>query len=307
MPLAIDLNCDLGEDPAHLERDLALFRVITSANIACGGHAGDESTMAALVAAATNLGVAIGAHPGYPDQDRFGRVELSMSPREVEKSVAAQIATLACVAAAAGVAVTHVKPHGALYHAAMRRPDIARAIAHAAAHHDGLVSNDGMGVPPVSSDARADRRPAPLSADTSTGPRLILVGQAGAPALNLWRSLGHPIAAEAFADRRYEPDGSLRSRTLPGALLTDPADAAVQAVRLILGQGPRAAEGSAAPLTLSASIHTLCIHSDTPNAFAIANAVRAALEYQGVAVVPLPFGVELGRSSRVQTREDFRR
>jgi UPF0271 protein len=230
----IDLNADLGEDPRALAAglDAALLDVVTSANVACGGHAGDETTMRAVVRLARERGVAVGAHPSYPDRAGFGRAPMDLSPDEMEVVVAEQIAVLGNIARAEGVKLTHVKPHGALYHAASSRPPVGHAIARAAARW----SRD-----------------------------LVLVGLAGSAALKVWHAHGFRVAGEAFADRAYELDGTLRPRSDAGALLTDPALAAAQAVAL-------AQAGNA---------QTLCVHGDTPGAPAIAHAVRAALVASG--------------------------
>jgi UPF0271 protein len=243
----IDLNCDLGEHAESIRAgtDAALMRTVTSANIACGGHAGDERTMDEMCAAAAGAGCAVGAHPGYPDRANFGRVAMQMTPGAIEASVAAQIGALTVVATRRRVRIAHCKPHGALYHAAMRDDAIARAIGRAA---------------------------------LATGP-VLMVGQAGAPALAVWRDMGLPTLAEAFADRRYEPDGSLRARDQPGALITDPHEAAAQALAIARGE-PIDAGGT--PLRLDAG--TICIHSDTPGVLLVARAVRAALGAHGVAV-----------------------
>ncbi len=248
-PRSIDLNCDLGESPERAAdgTDLALLDAVSSANIACGGHAGDESTMAETVRAAISRGVAVGAHPGYPDRARFGRFELDMTVEEIEAAVFEQFSALDRVVGALGTHLRHVKPHGALYHAAMARPPVAEALARAAARVSG---------------------------------GLILVGQAGTAALGVWRGQGFRVAAEAFADRRYEPDGSLRARTLPGALLTDPAEAASQALRIARGQGVVACDGTIIPLRAD----TIGVHGDTPGAVAVVRAVRAGLEQAGVVV-----------------------
>lgn len=195
----IDLNCDLGEEPAETERDLRLLRLASSANIACGGHAGDLETMRGAVAEAARLGVAVGAHPSYPDRDGFGRREIELEHEVLVDLVASQVATLAAVARRAGVALTHVKAHGALYNRAARDPTVAEAF--------------GRGV------ARVDLG-------------LRLVGLAGSPALGIWNGLGFAVAAEGFADRGYAADGSLRPRGSFGALLVDPSAAAAQAVAL---------------------------------------------------------------------------
>jgi UPF0271 protein len=236
--IAVDLNCDLGEEPAALARDLALLEHVTSVNIACGGHAGDERTMRAIARAAKAHGVAIGAHPGFPDRANFGRVDMRMSPMDLERSVESQIVALARLAREERAIVTHVKPHGALYHAAGARAEIADAIG------------------------RAAQRAAEGA---------MLVGMRGSAALDVWRAGGARVLAEDFADRRYEPDGSLRLRSKPGALLESPAEAAAQAVRL-------------ARLVEEWDAGTICVHSDTPGAAAIAAAVHAALAEAGYRV-----------------------
>jgi len=235
----IDLNCDLGEsaDPAQVATDLALLEIVTSASVACGGHAGDDASMAATVEAALARGVAVGAHPGYPDRANFGRNALSLTPGEVERSVFDQVAALDRTARTLGTRLAHMKTHGALYHKAMRDEPTARAIAEAVQR---------------------------------AGPSLVMVAMPGTTALRLWRAAGFTVATESFADRAYEPSGALRPRTEPGALITDPAAAAAQAVRLV--SNLPAADGP----------FTLCIHSDTPHAVMIAAAVRAGLETEGV-------------------------
>jgi UPF0271 protein len=223
----LDLNCDMGEleDAAQ---EAALMDFVTSANIACGAHAGDESAMARTVRLALARGVRIGAHPGYPDRENFGRIRMPMSLAEIERSVRAQIDRLAAVAEPLGARIAHVKPHGALYNLAAHDRQTAGAIGRAV---------------------------------EAWNPRAILFGLAGSAALDVWRDMGLPAAAEAFADRRYEADGSLRARTFADALITDPRAAAAQAVRF-------AREGH---------VQTICVHGDTPGAAAILKACREAL------------------------------
>ena len=247
--LSIDINADLGESEESLANrtDFELMRYITSANVACGGHAGDEHTMYETVAAAKKLNVAVGAHPGYPDRANFGRVESLLSPEEIEASVHQQIAALKNIASSLGMSLVHVKPHGALYHAANKRREVALAIGHAAKAID---------------------------------PQLIMVGQAGSSALEAWRSMGLQSAAEAFADRAYEPDGTLRKRTLSGALLDNPARAAEQASSIALRHHVAATDGRELPV----EAHTICIHSDTPGSVAIAREVNQRLKAGGVKV-----------------------
>ena len=223
----IDLNCDLGEldDAAH---EAALMAFITSANIACGGHCGDAQTMERTARLALERGVRIGAHPGYPDRENFGRLEIVMTPEAIADTVYAQIARLDDVVRRLGGAIVHVKPHGALYNVAVRNADVARAIAHGVARWN---------------------------------PHTILFGLAGSPMLDVWRTMGMAVAGEAFADRRYEPDGTLRSRKFPDALITVPREAAAQALRF-------ARQGLA---------QTICVHGDTPGSVAILKACREAL------------------------------
>ena len=227
MPLAIDLNCDVGELD-DVEHEAALMKLITSANIACGGHAGDELTMERTALLALRHDVRIGAHPSYPDRANFGRVEVSMSGSEIAATVQRQIETLDLVVRRLGGKIAHVKPHGALYNVATRDENVAKAI--------------------VAGVARWN-------------PGVVLVGLAGSLALDVWRGLGFSVWAEAFADRRYEPDGSLRSRRLPDALITDPQEAAAQALRFA-----RAGEAQ-----------TICVHGDTAGAVEILKACREIL------------------------------
>jgi len=225
--MKIDLNCDMGEleDAQH---EAALMEFITSANIACGGHAGDEATMERTTRLALERGIRIGAHPGYPDRANFGRIEMPMSAAEIEATVREQIERLDAVVRRLGGEIVHVKPHGALYNVAVRNETVARAIAAGIAQWN---------------------------------PKTTVFGLAGSPMLDWWRQMGFTVAAEGFADRRYEPDGTLRSRKFPDALITDPQAAAAQAVRL-------AREGVA---------QTICVHGDTPGAVEILKACRKAL------------------------------
>jgi 5-oxoprolinase (ATP-hydrolysing) subunit A len=245
----IDLNADMGESieslPSGTDRELMQF--ITSANIACGGHAGDEQTMRATLELAKEWNVAVGAHPSYPDRVNFGRLEMKMPTGEIEISVREQIEALSRVASSCGVKLKHVKPHGALYHAASHDREVGLAIG------------------------RAVR---------AVNVQLIMIGQAGSSCLETWRALGLRTAGEAFADRAYERDGKLRSRKLEGALIKSPEDAAKQSLDIAL-QGKVAASGGDL-LTISAQ--TICIHSDTPSSPAIARAVRRALEGAGTHV-----------------------
>lgn len=244
-PRAIDLNCDLGE----LDRlwqdgtEARLLRLVTSANVACGGHAGDRTSMERTAARARALGVALGAHPSYPDRSGFGRAPMAMAHDALAAEVGAQLNRIAGIVSRLGGRLAHLKPHGALYHAAAHDLAVAETIADVAARW-----------------ARA-----------SGGDLPVLVGLAGSPGLARWRALGHVVAAEGFADRRHESDGTLRPRSREGALLVEPAAAAAQAVRLARGE-------------VGVEVDTLCVHSDTPGAVDITRAVRAALEAEGFAV-----------------------
>ncbi len=251
-PPEIDINADVGERPKALRdgSEEALLQVVTSANVACGAHAGDPETMAATLALAARLGVAAGAHPGYPDRAGFGRASLGMSHAEIEASVYEQLCTLARVAEWARCRLGHVKPHGALYNDAARDRGLAAVIARAVARWDRSV---------------------------------VLVGRAGSPMLEVFRAHGFATAAEAFADRVYEPDGSLRSRSLPGSLIEDPARAAAQALRIASEGRVTASDGS----DVRVRARTLCVHSDTPGAVQIAESVRRSLEGQGFRVAPV--------------------
>lgn len=244
---AMDLNADLGERPGAEADDEALMRWITSANIACGGHAGDDNTMAVAIRAALRYGVSVGAHPGYPDRENFGRRVQPMTATEIAETVEKQVRALALIAGNLGAVVAHVKPHGALYNLAARDAMVARAIA------------AGVG------RWRRD---------------VILVGLAGSVMMGAFREAGFRVAAEAFADRHYEADGSLRSRALPSAVIENPEAAAAQALAVAREGRVRAVDGSAVAVTAD----TLCVHGDTPGALAIAAAVRHRLERAGVLV-----------------------
>jgi len=254
----IDLNCDMGEIAALIEDGTqdALMEHVTSVNVACGGHAGDDDTMAATIGAARWRGLAVGAHPGYPDRAHFGRRALALSPDAVAASVEEQVARLHDVAARLGVRLGHVKPHGALYNQAAHDTALALAIA--------------RGV---------DRALAGRAA-----PGIVLVGLAGSRCLEIWEREGYAVAPEAFADRRYEADGTLRSRALPGALLDDPEDAAGQALALARDGAVTAFDGRRVRVAAT----TLCIHGDTPGAVAIAAAVARRLVAAGVVVAGPP-------------------
>jgi 5-oxoprolinase (ATP-hydrolysing) subunit A len=269
----IDLNCDLGELPEAIAdgSQEALLRSITSVNIACGGHAGDERTMRTTIEQALRAGVAVGAHPGYPDRENFGRLELKMPPEAVADSVCEQILALAKIAEECGARIVHVKPHGALYNQAVKNRELATAIA--------------KGVKKAVADVAAALRRCsePLRRSRSLSEDVVLVGLAGSPMLDVFRKAGFAIAAEAFADRRYEPDGTLRSRKFEDALIRNPEEAAWQALGIAERGVVIASDGS----EVAVDAQTLCIHGDTPGAPEIAATVARTLGEAGVRVCGL--------------------
>ncbi|HEV7128166.1 MAG TPA: 5-oxoprolinase subunit PxpA [Ktedonobacterales bacterium] len=249
---AIDLNCDAGEafGPWPMGDDAALMPLVTSVSVACGAHAGDPLVMRRTVELAARYGVCVGAHPGYPDLQGFGRRSLRMTPAEVEDWMLYQIGALAGIARASGVPLRHVKPHGALYNDAADDPALADTIARAVYRYD---------------------------------PALVLVARAGSTQARVGRALGLRVAEEAFADRGYDAHGRLLPRGAAAALIADPAEAGRRALRLVREGGVAAADGTWVALDPV----TLCIHSDTPGASAIASAVRTALVAAGVPLRPL--------------------
>ena len=241
----IDLNCDLGEGAGH---DAELMPLITSANIACGGHAGDEATMRATVELAQKHGVAIGAHPGFADKENFGRRELALPPAEIFALAKAQVLALRALAP-----LKHVKPHGGLYNLAARDATVAGAIAVAVRTVD---------------------------------PKLILFGLAGSELIKAGRERGLRVAEEVFADRTYQPDGSLTPRSSPNALITDEDAAVAQVLRLIREGKVRATDGT--DIFLKAD--TICLHGDGPNAVAFARLLTSELKKTKIS--KKAFGVE---------------
>jgi UPF0271 protein len=247
--MRIDLNADVGESfgAYAIGNDRAIMRAITSANIAAGFHAGDPSILRQTIRLAREHGVAVGAHPGFPDLVGFGRRELRVTPREAEDLVLYQIAAVAGVAAAEGVPLRHVKPHGALFNMAARDVALADAIARATAAFDR---------------------------------RLILFGLANSALLDAGRVAGLRVAAEVFADRAYEPDGSLVSRSKPDAVLHDEAEVVRRAVRMITERTVVTRDGS----LLALDADTICVHGDTSGADTLVGKLRGALEAAGVTV-----------------------
>ena len=245
----IDLNADVGESlgPWQMGADAALMPHLTSVNVACGFHAGDPLTIRLTVRLALDLGLAVGAHPGYPDLVGFGRRAMALAPAELEAAVLYQVAALHGIVRAEGGRLAHVKAHGALYHHVAVDPAAATAF--------------------VTAVARLD-------------PDLRLVGPPGSLLLAAARERGLRYLVEGFADRVYDAGGRLRSRDLPGALNEDPEVAAAQAVAIARDGRVTAADGSGFPLRAD----TICIHGDTPGAPGIAAAVRRALVAAGITV-----------------------
>lgn len=243
----VDLNCDLGEGAGH---DAELMPLISSANIACGAHAGDEATMRATVALAKRHGVAVGAHPGFADKENFGRKEQTLTEGEIHALVARQIRELQAVARELGVRVGHVKPHGALYNLAARDLPAARAIAAAVRQCDS---------------------------------RMRLVGLAGSTLVAEGRIATLEVGHEVFADRTYRPDGTLTPRDRPDALITDVAAAVAQVRRMIREGKVRATDGT----DVAIRADTICLHGDGPHAVEFARAIWQGLKADGITVGPI--------------------
>ena len=243
----IDLNCDVGEIPEAIfdGTQESLMPHITSASIACGAHAGDRRTMKATIEQALRWNLAVGAHPGYPDRANFGRVNLNLPRETISDSIFEQVQALAEIAAGCRASVTYVKPHGSLYNQAATNRVLAQAIA------DGVVR---------------------WSRDVA------LVGLAGSLMLDVFQEAGFRVAAEAFADRRYEADGSLRSRKFEDAMIGDPLEAGRQALSIAERGMVFARSGT----EITANAQTICIHGDAPGAPGIAAAVAQTLRKAGV-------------------------
>jgi 5-oxoprolinase (ATP-hydrolysing) subunit A len=247
----IDLNADLGEGfgRSHLAGDEALLDLVSSANIACGFHAGDVTTMRDTVRAAASRGVAIGAHPSYPDIPDFGRRELGLSPKEIRFHVAYQLRALGEVCRAENAKLSYVKPHGALYNRAAKDSSAAAAIVEAICDVD---------------------------------PSLVLLGL---PESEMARAAKHSslsFAAEAFADRAYKPDGSLVPRKEPGAVIHDVQTSVHRALTLVRSSTITADDGT----TVGVVAQSLCVHGDNPDALPMLRELRATLERSGVRIAP---------------------
>lgn len=256
MATSIDLNSDLGEGYGAwmMGDDDAMLQIASSANIACGFHAGDPLSILKTVRASVASGVAIGAHVSYPDRVGFGRRPMDVGSKELTADVIYQIGALQGIAAAAGGRVSYVKPHGALYNTAAQ--DLRQAGA--------LIE-------------------AIREMDTS----LVLMGLAGSPILEWAQEAGLIVASEAFADRAYRPDGQLLSRKDPEAVLRDPREIAARVVRLVKTGEIEATDGS----VLCLAVDSVCIHGDSPGAVEIASKVRQSLKSAGVTITPFIGGI----------------
>ncbi|PZS36335.1 MAG: LamB/YcsF family protein [Pseudonocardiales bacterium] len=253
--MRIDLNADLGEGFGvwDLGDDAGLLEVVTSANVACGFHAGDPAIMRRVCGSAVERRVAIGAQVGYRDLAGFGRRAIDIVPAELTDEVIYQIGALDGFARVAGDRVRYVKPHGALYHAAVASPGSAGAIVEAVRRYD---------------------------------PALPVVTLAGGELARLALEAGLAVVPEAFGDRAYTADGRLLSRRVPGAVLHDPREIAARVVRMVTAGTVSAVDGTTVPVT----VESVCVHGDTPGALAIARAVRAALEAASVALAAFAAG-----------------
>lgn len=249
MNAIIDLNCDMGESYGAwtMGRDNEVLPFVSSANIACGFHGGDPSTMRKTVAAAIKHGVAIGAHPSLQDLAGFGRRVIQITPDEAYDSVVYQIGALAGVAASQGARLHHVKAHGALYNMAARDAALARAICEAVRDIDSS---------------------------------LVLYGLAGSKLIEAAQAAGLKAASEVFADRSYQDDGSLTPRTQAGAMIEDVDQAVAQVVRMVKEGKVRSQSGKDVPVQAD----TLCIHGDQPNALVFASGIRRALVAAGISI-----------------------
>jgi len=244
--MEIDLNADLGEGAGS---DEALLGLVSSANIACGWHAGDAKTMRQCVRWALEHGVAIGAHPSFPDRENFGRSTMHLPPEEITANVLYQIGALAAIVKAEGGTLAHVKPHGQLYNQAVKEPELAEAIVDAVRRFD---------------------------------PSLKFFGLAGSGMIDAARRAGLTPVEEVFADRGYMPDGSLVPRSQPGALIEDEEASLAQTLALVRDHQVRAVDGS----TVSVNAQTVCLHGDGAHALAFARRIRDRLTAEGIAIRP---------------------
>ena len=250
--MKIDLNCDLGESfgAYKLGLDDQVLPYLSSANVACGFHASDPVVMDKTVALAKDAGVAVGAHPGYPDLQGFGRRNMTIPPREVKAMIMYQIGALQAFCTARGLKLQHVKPHGALYNMAGKDEALAMAVCEAI-----------------------------QAVDDS----LILLGLSGSKMLEAADKIGLRSAREVFADRAYEEDGSLVARTKPGAMITDEDEAVARVIRMIREGRVTAVTGKDIPIRAD----SVCVHGDSPKALAFVQKIRAALTAEQIQIVPL--------------------
>ena len=238
----IDINCDMGEIDELLKNNTysKLMDHVTSINVACGGHAGDMNMMRKIIQIAKNKNVKIGAHPSYPDRKNFGRYDLDINPKELSESIANQINDLIKVAKIEKITIDHVKAHGALYNSAAKNKDLAKIICNVV---------------------------------KTINPEISIMCLAESPMVSVIRNMGLKPISEAFADRTYEKDGSLRKRNLNKALIIDPTDAAKQAKLISFQKKVVAYDGSEVLI----NSETICVHSDTPNALEIAKTIKEAI------------------------------
>lgn len=250
--MKIDLNCDMGESFGiySIGRDEEIIPYISSANIACGAHAGDPNVMKHTVRLAVKHGVSIGAHPGYPDLSGFGRREMLLTPEEIYSLIVYQIGALAAFAKTEGGSLQHVKPHGALYNQAARSKEISRAIAAAVADVDSS---------------------------------LVLYGLAGSELITAGKAAGLTTANEAFADRTYAPNGTLTPRRLANALLTDAEAAAAQVIRIVKHNTVQTTDGT----DIKLEANTICIHGDGKQAVTFARLIHQKLQAAGINIAAI--------------------
>ena len=248
----IDINCDMGESfgPWRMGADEQVMPHITSANIACGAHAGDATVMRRTVAMARSAGVAVGAHPGFADLQGFGRREMIVDPREMEDALLAQVGALEAIARAEGSRLQHVKAHGALYNMAARDRALADAIARAIKAFDAS---------------------------------LIMFGLPNSLMIDAGKAAGLRVAAEGFADRAYQPDGSLTPRSQAGAVIHDPEVVVARAVKMATAGVVVTPDGR----EIALRVDTICVHGDTPGASELTRRIRAALAAAGADVRPV--------------------
>lgn len=253
MSARVDLNCDMGESfgAYTIGADEVIMPLITSANIACGFHAGDPQVMIQTVQLAKKHGVSIGAHPGFRDLAGFGRREMKCTPAELYADVLYQVGAMTAVCRSQGAALHHVKPHGALYNMANESVEMSRAIA---------------------------------AAVSAVDQKLVLFALPGSELQKAGEAVGLQVACEVFGDRAYNEDGTLVSRRLPGAVHADPEVAGAQARKMVLEGKVMAVTGKAVPVTA----HTICVHGDNPSAVAIIREIRKGLEAEGV-VLAAPY------------------